>query len=83
MNRVYITVEILEIKYKFLPKDKKNAVCKIKGILNNNSEIEILAYDKMADKCYRKLEKNKIVVIEGVLNTEMKIILLSFENMSY
>ena len=35
MNRVYITVEILEIKYKFLPKDKKNAVCKIKGILNN------------------------------------------------
>ena len=72
MNRVYITVEILEIKYKFLPKDKKNAVCKIKGILNNNS-----------DKCYRKLEKNKIVVIEGVLNTEMKIILLSFENMSY
>ena len=83
MNRVYITVEILEIKYKFLPKDKKKAIRKIKRILNNNSEIEILAYDKMADKCYRKLKKNKIVVIEGVLNTEMKIILLSFENMSY
>ena len=77
MNRVYITVETLEIKYNFLPKDKKNAECKIRGVLNNNSEIELLAYDKVADKCYRKLKKDKIVVIEGFLNSEMRIIILN------
>ncbi len=77
MNRVYITLKILEIKYNFLPKDKKNAVCKIRGVLNNNSKIELLAYDKVADKCYRKLKKDKIVVIEGFLNSEMRIIILN------
>ena len=81
MNRVYIILKILEIKYNFLPKDKRNAECKIRGVLKNNSEIELLAYDKVADKCYRKLEKNKIVVIEGFLNTEMKIIILNYHKL--
>lgn len=77
MNRVYIILKILEIKYNFLPKDKRNAECKIRGVLNNNSAIELLAYDKVADKCYRKLKKDKIIYIEGFLNSEMKIIILN------
>ena len=82
MNKVYAIVKIIEMKYNFLPKDKKNAVCKIKAILNNNSEIELLAYNKTADKCYKKLEINKEILIEGFLNSEMKIVILKFENVN-
>lgn len=79
MNKVYMLVKIEEIKYNFLPKNKKNAVCNIKGMLSNNSAVKLLAYDKIADKCYKILKENKVILVEGILNSEMKIEILQFQ----
>ena len=79
MNKLYILVKIEEIKYNFLPKNKKNEVCNIKGMLSNDSNVKLLAYDKIADKCYKILKENKVILVEGILNSEMKIEILQFQ----
>ena len=77
MNEVLVFIKVKEIEHKFCMKKNRNAICKIKGILNNNSEIELIAYNKNADKCFKNMKKNKIYVVVGVLNTKMKIIILN------
>ena len=75
MNKVFIIVEILEYKYSFLLNNKNSAVCKIIGKLTNGSIINIIAYNKIADKCLRTLEKEKIYMVEGRINSNMEIVM--------
>ena len=75
MNEVFIIIEILEYRYGFLLNNKNSAVCKIIGKLTNSSEINLIAYDKIADKCLRKLEKEKIYMLEGRINSNMEIVM--------
>ena len=75
MNEVFIIVEILEYRYGFLLNNKNSAVCKIIGKLTNSSEINIIAYDNIADKCLRILEKEKIYMVEGRINSNMEIVI--------
>ena len=75
MNEVFIIVEILEYKYSFLLNNKNSAVCKIIGKLTNGSIINIIAYNKIADKCLRTLEKEKIYMVEGRINSNMEIVM--------
>ena len=68
MNKVFILVKVIEIKYNLMPKSKKNAVCNIKGKLVNDSVINLIAYNNIADKCYRKLKKDTVLLVEGRIN---------------
>ena len=77
MNEVLVFIKVKEIEYKFCMKKNRNAICKIKGILNNNSEIELIAYNKNADKCFRNMKKDKVYFVEGMLNTKLEIIILN------
>ena len=76
MNKVFVIVEILEYKYGFLLNNKNNAVCKSIGKLTNGSVINIIAYDKLADKCLRILKKGEIYLIEGKINSNMEVIII-------
>ena len=78
MNEVFILVKIIEIKYNLIPKSKKNAICNIKGILVNKSVINLIAYNNIADKCYRKLKKDTVFLVEGRINQKMSIEIMNF-----
>ena len=75
MNEVFIIVKIIKYKYRFLLNNKNNAICKIIGKLTNGSVINIIAYDKIADKCLRILKKGEIYFIEGKINSNMEVII--------
>lgn len=75
MNEVFIIVKILECRYGFLLNNKNSAICKIIGKLTNGSIINIIAYDKIADKCLRILEKEKKYMVEGRINSNMEIVM--------
>ena len=75
MNQVFIIIEILEYKYRFLLNNKNNAICKVSGKLINGSIINLIAYDKIADKCLRILKKGEIYLIEGKINSKMEVII--------
>ena len=75
MNEVFVIVKILEYKYGFLLNNKNNSICKFIGTLTNNSIINIIAYDKIADKCLRILEK--IYMIEERINSNMEIVIVN------
>lgn len=78
MNKVFILVKVIEIKYNLMPKSKKNAVCNIKGKLVNDSVINLIAYNNIADKCYRKLKKDTVLLVEGRINQKMEIEIMNF-----
>ena len=78
MNKVFILVKVIEIKYNLMPKSKKNAVCNIKGKLVNDSAINLIAYNNIADKCYRKLKKDTVLLVEGRINQKMEIEIMNF-----
>lgn len=73
MNICFLTGKIIsEIKFDFVISNKKiNKISRIEFYikLKNNSIIKIIAYNELADKCFRELEKGKIIIIQGKLNT--------------
>ena len=75
MNEVFIIVKVINFKYRFLIKNKNNAICKIKGILLNGSIIKLIAYDNLADRLLRKLKINGLYLFQGRLNSNMEIVL--------
>ena len=75
MNEVFIIVKILECRYGFLLNNKNSAICKIIGKLENKSIIKLIAYDEIADKCFRRLKISNKYVIQGKLNSNIKIII--------
>lgn len=67
-----------------LVKTKKNAIIIFYIELENKAIIRVIAYNKIADKCYRKLEKDDTVWIEGFLENknEMQIIINKIKKQS-
>ena len=57
-----------EIDFKFIMNGKHDAIAVFYiGLMNQNHCIKVLAYDRRADYCLRKLQKGDIVFIEGCL----------------
>lgn len=54
-----------ELKFKFIINNKNISIATFKIKLNNNSSINVKAYNEMADWCYQKLVKNDLVTIQG------------------
>ena len=72
MNEVFLIGKIItNIDFKFIINSKKK-----KSIVNfeieslNKQIIKIVAYNDVADLCYRKLHKDNNVFINGKLDTE-------------
>ena len=73
MNICFLIGEIIsEIKFDFVISNKKiNKISRIEFYikLKNNNIIKIIAYNELADKCFRELEKEEIIIIQGRINT--------------
>lgn len=76
MNLCFFTGKIeTDIKFKFIINNKNISIATFKIKLNNNSSINVKAYNEMADWCYQKLVKNDLVTIQGRLDNKMEIII--------
>lgn len=73
MNLVFVMGKIIEkIDFKFIYKAKDISIAKTKMQLNNDSTIEIVGYNEMADFMYRKLNAQDRVFVYGELNVSIK-----------
>ena len=72
MNECYLKIEIVsKIDFKFILYQKQKSIVTFEGKLSNNSIINILAYDELADYIYSK--QPKIIWLRGELNENMKV----------
>ena len=79
MNIVLVYGKIIsDIKFKFMISKKNDSATIFEIELNNRSTISIIAYDDLADKCYRQLENGENILIRGKLKNN-KIELQDFE----
>lgn len=73
MNICFLIGKIIsEIKFDFVISNKKtNKISRTEFYikLKNNSIIKIVAYNELADKCFKELEKGKTIIIQGRINT--------------
>lgn len=78
MNLCFVKGKIIsEIQFEFMLEKNKNAIIIFYIQLENKTKVRVIGYNKIADKCYRKLEKNNVVWIEGYIENknEMQIII--------
>ena len=74
MNLVIITGKVIsKIEYKFVYEGKKKAKASFKLRLENNSIINVFAYDNIADKIYQEVQQNDTINIIGKIRSDMKI----------
>ena len=81
MNICFFSGEIIEeVIFKFIiNKDisfkgcKHYSICVFKLRLENETVIEVRAYDEMADFCYRNLKIGNIIAVYGRINNGLEI----------
>lgn len=78
MNEVFLIIKVKEMNYKFSIQKNINAICNIVAILKNNSVINLIAYNEMADKCLKLMKQEKSYYIEGMINSNIEIIIKNF-----
>ena len=78
MNEVFLIIKVKEMNYKFSIQKNINAICNIVAILKNNSVINLIAYNEMADKCLKLMKQEKAYYIEGMINSNIEIIIKNF-----
>ena len=82
MNIGFFIGKILEIeKFKFIinSKDRRKSRIVINVELLDGNVENVIAYNKKAEECYRKLEKGGLVNILGELDTKMEVEIKEFE----
>ena len=76
MNKVFIIGKIItEVKFDFILNPKHISVARFRIItVCNKQEIDVIAYDEVADYVYAKLKHGDIVMIRGYIEDD-KVIL--------
>lgn len=75
MNICFVIGKVVdEIEFKFVLNGRNDAIANFNIKLLNNSIINIIAYNKLADYCYRKLKINDIIFVEGRLNLKLDMV---------
>lgn len=72
MNECFLLVKrISNINFRFVIKKEQKSMVKFKAKLLNDSDIELFAYDNLADYIYQK--EPDIFFLRGKIRDEMKI----------
>ena len=76
MNKVFIIGKIItEVKFDFILNSKHISIARLGGTaMCDKQEINVIAYDEMADYVYAKIKQKHIVMINGYLEYD-KVIL--------
>ena len=69
MNKVFIIGKVItEVKFDFILNSKHISIARFGVItVRDKQEIEIMAYDEMADYIYANLKHKDVVIINGYL----------------
>ena len=71
MNEIFLIGKVLEeVEYNFIIEKGKNAKAILKLELLDKTRLELIAYDDVADFCFRELIKNDMVSINGKITNE-------------
>ena len=77
MNRCFLIGKIVsELGFKFVVNSKIKSICFFKIELSNNSIVEIVGYNLIADSCYRRLKKGMYVTVEGMIENKGRFIVI-------
>lgn len=80
MNYCFILGKIInDVDIEFILESKHYSIVLLKLILLNGSVIEALAYNEVADYCYRYFKRNDLILIKGKINSKMKIVIKNLE----
>ena len=63
-----------KVEYKFILNSENSSLAKVKIELENNSVINVIAYNQTADYCYRNLNINDLVFVHGRVHTGLEIL---------
>ena len=70
----FIGIICTDVEFKFVLNGKNDSIVRFKIKLSNDSVINVIAYNQLADYCYRKLKINDAIFLEGWLNFRQEII---------
>lgn len=80
MNEIFIIGKVAsKVEYKFIVNNKKQYAKAEFEIEKNKEVFKVVAYNNIADYCYRKLKTNTQVFIYGKIETGMRINIKSME----
>ena len=72
-----------DIDFKFIIKDKNISIVLFNIKLENDSIVEVIGYDEIADLCYQQLCKNDSIFIYGRITESGKIEIIEFWKIYY
>lgn len=76
MNDVFLIGKLIEnVNFKFMISKKYTAISTFNIKTINGERLRLIAYNTIADFCYRKLNKNDNILINGFLNSNMQVII--------
>ena len=76
MNDVFLIGKLIEdVNFKFMISKKYTAISAFNIKTVNGEKLRLVAYNTIADFCYRKLNKNDNILISGFLNSNMQVII--------
>ena len=86
MNICFLIGKIIsDIKFDFIIGNNKYfnkekvTIVRFKIELLDGNIVNVIGYNSIADKCFRKLKKDKIIIIQGVINSLGKIEIKDFD----
>lgn len=81
MNRCFLKGKVIsDVQFEFMIDQNHNSISIFSIILQNKTEIQLIAYDELADFCYQKLKVEKIIFIEGYLKTENQVEIITIKS---
>lgn len=75
MNKCFFMGFVINnIDFQFIINGKHDSIVQFSIVLFNGSIIKIIAFDKLADFCYRKLKMDCLICVEGYLNQKIEVV---------
>lgn len=81
MNKCFFIGKIIsDIDFRFVLNNRKiQSVVKFKIKLDNNSILNVIGYNEIADYCYQEYSKNLVICLEGRLESNLNIEIIKIE----
>lgn len=80
MNICFFIGKIVsEIKFDFIIDNHNISIVRFKIKIEDGTIIKVKGYNKIADRCYRKLEKGNFIFVLGKVNSKLEIIIKEIE----
>lgn len=75
MNQCFLMELIISnLNFKFIISGKHDSIIQFSLLLSNGSIIKVIAFNELADFCYKKLKKDEWICVQGSLNHKTEVV---------